>query len=210
MNLIFDIDGTLWDTREDVAKHTAEFLEQEGITGLNLTAEVFTPLFGKTTPEIADMLLSNIPAPARYEIMERCVASEVAFLAEASPNSGYPGIRETLEELAQAHTLCIVSNSQSDYPELTMEKLGITHLIRDSLCHGQTGTRKGETIRILMARNGMEKAVYIGDTQGDYEATREAGIPFVWAAYGMGQPEHYEAKVSCVSQLKELDWNSFY
>ena len=159
-----------------------------------------------------DVLLVRPPrrgATAFFSVME-CEPLELEYLAAYSKNPGYPGLRETLEKLSKEHTLYIVSNSQLGYPEMTMDKLKITHLFRDSLCHGQTGTPKGDTIRTLMARNGMDRAIYIGDTQSDYEATRFAGIPFVWAAYGMGLPESYEAKVSCVSQLTALDWNSFY
>lgn len=205
MNLIFDIDGTLWDTRPEVAEHTNLFFDREGISHPHLEVEDFTPLFGKTTEQIADVLLQTIPAPERYAIMERCVDSELGHLAQCSGNSGYPGLHQTLEALAKVHTLYIVSNCQLGYPELTMEKLGITGLFRDFLCYGQTGTPKGETIRTLMARHGMTRAVYIGDTQSDYEATRFAGIPFVWAAYGMGHPEAFEAKIDTLSQLTELD-----
>ena len=39
-----------------------------------------------------------------------------------------------------------------------------------------------------MERNRITSAAYVGDTQGDLEAARLAGIPFVWAAYGFGNP----------------------
>ena len=55
-----------------------------------------------------------------------------------------------------------------------------------------------------MERNGIEKAVYVGDTQGDCDASRAAGIPFVWASYGFGQPNTYTYKIQSLSQLGEL------
>ena len=38
----------------------------------------------------------------------------------------------------------------------------------------------------MVARNGMKHPLYIGDTQGDYNAASAAGVPFLHAAYGFG------------------------
>ena len=85
-----------------------------------------------------------------------------------------------------------------------MEKLGIAQLIEGHLCFGDTGTSKGITIRRLMERHGIASAVYVGDTQGDYEATLEAGIPFIWAAYGFGTPAGCHAKINSFSELMNV------
>ena len=55
-----------------------------------------------------------------------------------------------------------------------------------------------------MERNRIPSAAYVGDTQGDLEAARLAGIPFVWAAYGFGNPEAWEARLEAFCQLTEL------
>jgi phosphoglycolate phosphatase len=117
---------------------------------------------------------------------------------------GYPGVVETLEELAKRYRLFIVSNSQAGYPQTTMEKLGISHLIEGHLCFGDTGTDKGTTIRILMEKHGIQSAVYIGDTQGDYEASCNAGLPFVWVTYGFGVPEGYSYKADSFPELADV------
>ena len=87
-------------------------------------------------------------------------------------------MKETLEVLKQDYRLFIVSNAQCGYPELMMEKLGIRQHFEGWMCFGDTGLPKGDTIRILMERHGVTDAVYIGDTQGDLEASQKAGIPF--------------------------------
>ena len=98
----------------------------------------------------------------------------------------------------------IVSNCEQGYPQLCIEKLGIGAYIQDHLCFGDTGTSKGKTIRTLMAKNNIESAIYIGDTQGDYEATVEAGLPFIWCTYGFGTPEGCVAKVDAFEELLNL------
>ena len=200
-SLIFDIDGTLWDSRELVAEGYNIQLEREGLSHLAVNAELFRPLFGKVMTEIADIIFATIPSPERYALMERCMDTENRYLQENDCRIGYPGVRETLEKLAENHRLFIVSNSQKGYPELCMEKLGIAPYIRGHLCFGDTGTSKGQTIRALMDKYKIEHCAYIGDTQGDYEATVEAGIPFIWAAYGFGTPDGYARKIDSIDQL---------
>ena len=55
-----------------------------------------------------------------------------------------------------------------------------------------------------MERNGFKDVVYVGDTQGDLEACEVAGIPFVYCAYGFGQPDRYDYKIEKFSDLLEL------
>ena len=100
----------------------------------------------------------------------------------------------------------IVSNCQSGYIELVMEKTGITEYVKDFECFGDTGKNKDENIKLIVERNNLKKPVYVGDTQGDYEACTKAGVPFIWAAYGFGRPDDdkYFAKLEDFPKLEEL------
>ena len=203
-SLIFDIDGTLWDSRALVAEGYNIQLTAEGLGHLCVTPEDLKPLFGKVMTEIADALLSSIPEADRYALMERCMATENRYLEENECRIGYPGVTETIAKLSEKYRLFIVSNSQRGYPELCMEKLGLTPYIQGHLCFGDTGTSKGKTIRTLMEKHNITSCAYIGDTQGDYEATVEAGVPFIWCTYGFGTPAGYAHKVDSFEELLEL------
>ena len=203
-SLIFDIDGTLWDSRSLVAEGYNIQLRAEGLAHLCVNAEMLKPLFGKVLEDIADILFTSIPAPERYDLMRRCMASETRHMHADPCRIGYPGVRETIEALAQNHRVFIVSNSESGYPELCMEKLGLAPFITGHLCYGETGTTKGKTLRTLMARHNIRDCVYIGDTQGDLEACREAEIPFIFAAYGLGQAESWDAKIDSIEDLLRM------
>lgn len=203
-SLIFDIDGTLWDSRALVAEGYNLQLKDEGLEHLFVNAQQLKALFGKVMTEIADVIFAEIPLPERYALMERCMARENRYLQENPCAIGYPGVKETLIRLAESHRLFIVSNSQRGYPELCIRKLGLGSCITACLCFGDTGTSKGKTIRALMQRHNIRSCAYIGDTQGDYEATLEAGIPFIWASYGFGVPEGYGAKIDRISDLLTL------
>lgn len=203
-SLIFDIDGTLWDSRALVAEGYNLQLKSEGLDRLCTDAEALKPLFGKVRDDIADALFACVPAPERYRLIERCMERERIFLQESECRSGFPGVKQTLEKLAEKHRLFIVSNSEKGYPELCMEKLGITHLFEGHLCFGDTLTCKGETIRKLMADHRIGSAVYIGDTMGDLEAAELSGLPFVYCSFGFGQVPRYWKKIDKFDDLLKL------
>lgn len=203
-SLIFDIDGTLWDSREIVAEGYNVQLKEEGLEHLSVNAEILKTVFGKVNTEIANILFASLPEEVRYPLLERCMERENQFLYENECKIGYPKVKETLEELHKKHRLFIVSNSQCGYPELCMDKLGLTHLFSGDLCFGQTLTCKGETIKKLMKDHNITSACYIGDTLGDMEASDLAGIPFVYCTFGFGTVDHYWKKIDSFAELLEL------
>ena len=203
-SLIFDIDGTLWDSRQLVAEGYNIQLEKEGLQHLFVTAEDLRPLFGKVMTAIADVILESIAPPERYALMDRCMKTENDYLFANECKIGYPRVKETLAELSKKYRLFIVSNSQCGYPELCIEKLGLTPYIEGHLCFGDTGTSKGKTIRTLMEKHDIGSCIYIGDTQGDLEACQEAGVPFIFCTYGLGTAESWDAKIDSIDELLEM------
>lgn len=203
-SLIFDIDGTLWDSRALVAEGYNIQLRAEGYDHLCVDAETLKPLFGKVMTDIANAILATIPTPERYALMDRCMETENRYLAAHPCPIGYPGVQETMEALSKTYRLFIVSNSQCGYPELCIRKLGLERFISGHLCFGDTGTEKALTIRRLMENHGIDQAVYIGDTQGDLDAADGAGIPFVYAAYGFGQVARWDKKIGSFPELLNI------
>ena len=201
-SIIFDIDGTLWDSRALIAEGYNIQLRKEGLHHLQTNADVLLQLFGRTMSDIADNLFPEFTPEERYALMDRCIASEDAYL-ESHPcdTIAYPDIKSTMEALAKNHRLFIVSNGQKGYPQLAARKLKVDHLISGYLSYGDTGTEKGETIRILMKDHNITDAVYVGDTQGDYLATVDAGIDFIWADYGFGKPDACVGTIHCFKDL---------
>ena len=91
-----------------------------------------------------------------------------------------------IEELKEKYPLYIVSNCQSGYIEAFLDHYGFGKYFEDIECYGNNLKQKGDNIRLLADRNGLTEAVYVGDIQGDYDASCHAGVGFIHAAYGFG------------------------
>ena len=55
-----------------------------------------------------------------------------------------------------------------------------------------------------MERNELDRAIYVGDIQGDYDATMQAGATFVHAKYGFGTINTEVAEIEKFSELPEV------
>jgi phosphoglycolate phosphatase len=205
-SIILDVDGTIWNTTGVVAEAWNKTIDKFYPQVPHVTAEILKGQFGKTMDVIADNLFGVLSAEDKKILMEKCCIYEQKALLENTKNITYEGVIETLKKLSSIIPIFIVSNCQSGYIELVIEKNKITPLIKDFECFGNTGKSKAENIKLVARRNGLKSPVYVGDTQGDYEACKEAGVPFIWAAYGFGKPEdnNYYAKIESFNQLESL------
>lgn len=201
--IIFDVDGTLWDSTRTVTE-SWNMAIQDG-SDLNLTLEVdsLKCLFGKTMEEIYLALFPDLEESERNRLGNLCFEYENRLLAE-KPGTLYEGVVETLNTLSQKTKLYIVSNCQCGYIEVLLSSCHLEHYFQDTLCYGQTGTSKDLTIRKLMERNHLQDVVYVGDTQGDANACKAAGIPFIFASYGFGDVPDAKNRIQKISELLEL------
>ncbi|MCC8107272.1 MAG: HAD hydrolase-like protein [Clostridiales bacterium] len=116
----------------------------------------------------------------------------------------YPKVTQTIRELAGKLPVFIVSNCQAGYIEMFLEKTGLSDCITDFECFGNNGKSKGENIRLVSERNGLKTPIYVGDTQGDCDASTEAGVAFVYAKYGFGTVDHADAVIGEFAELREI------
>ena len=167
-SIIFDVDGTLWDSTEIVAIGYNRALEAYTDLPIRVDGARLMTLFGKPMDQIFAELLPELSGEQQHFISEKCVILEEEELEKADPAPLlYPGIEEMFQKLSKKLPLFIVSNCQCGYIEQFLRKNHFESYITDHLCFGQTGTSKGQTILRLMKENHLKNPVYVGDTQGD-------------------------------------------
>lgn len=198
--IIFDMDGTLWDSAEGVAKSWMEVLAEEYPELPEITEDDIQAVMGKTMDVIARLLFPTLTEEKQMEVLDKCCVRENDYLAE---HGGvlYPELENTLAKLQKDYNLYIVSNCQSGYIEAFLQHYDFEKYFEDIECYGNNEFSKGENIKLIVERNNLDKAVYVGDIQGDYEATMEAGLPFIHAAYGFGT---ISADVPVIQKFSDL------
>ena len=184
--IIFDLDGTLCDSSESVVKSWNEVIDSYKEINYKMTVEAMRGYMGKTIDEIARLFLYNVSKEKRSEIMKKCCLHEQEYIAKKG-GVLYPKVEETLMNLSSNYKLFIVSNCQDGYIEAFYEYHKLNCYFTDYENPGRTGKLKGENIKMIIERNHLKSSVYIGDTQGDYNATKIADIPFIHAKYGFGE-----------------------
>lgn len=198
--IIFDMDGTLWDSAEGVAKAWSKVVSERYTDQRVITKEEIQSVMGLTMDKLAQALFPELDEEKRMNLLQICCEKENEYLRR---HGGilYDDLEHTLKALTQKYPLYIVSNCQSGYIEAFLEYYGFGDYFEDIECYGNNGLKKGDNIRKVVERNGLKEAVYVGDIQGDYDASREADVKFIHAAYGFGTVEQ---KVPVIHGLAAL------
>jgi len=183
-NFIFDFDGTLSDSQEDIAAAQIWTLRQIGVEGLR-KEQVF-PHIGKPLQETFATLL---PPPLHARIPEA-----VRLYREYYPSRSlltttlFPGVRATLEELARRGMGLAVASTKSGAEIVRVtDHFGITQLF--SQLQGSDGLPYKPDpfiIKKIVADQKWDprETLMVGDTGHDIEAGKRAGVATCGVTYG--------------------------
>ena len=186
------MDGTVWDSSENVAKSWTVKVNEAGYTDKIITRDDIKNVMGKTMDVIADILFSfTAKGEERDALRYACQEYEIEYLRMHGGIlcEGITGTWKALKDMGYHNY--IVSNCQAGYIECFLDHYNISYgkgsdMIEDIECFGNNGFQKAENIKLLAERNNLTDACYVGDIQGDYDATMKAGYKFIHAQYGFG------------------------
>lgn len=202
--VIFDLDGTLWDSSDEVVAAWNEVLNAATDGKLQIDKRFMQSIMGKNMEEIKTRLFADCPITNADEIFDSCLKNEEKYLQKHGAKI-YPCLEDTLSKLAEKYELSIVSNCQCGYIEAFLEYYNnIEKFFSDRECFGNTLKEKDENIKSVIMRNNYKKAFYVGDTLGDYNSAVKAGAVFIHADYGFGEVPQAKYRISALSELPDL------
>jgi phosphoglycolate phosphatase len=183
-NLIFDFDGTITDSRQDIARAQLWVLEQLGVQ--EHTQEDLFPHIGKTLEETFALLLP----PALHHRIPEAAEMYAAYYRPRSLDTTtlFPGVRETLAELRRlGRNLAVASTKRGAGILRATDHFMITRCFAQ--LQGSDGIpHKPHPFIIdkIVADQGWTKAdtLMVGDTDKDMLAAKNAGVSSCAVTYG--------------------------
>lgn len=184
--LVFDLDGTLWDAAAASAEGWNLALGEMGVEQRVDEAGVRS-VSGTPFEQCVRVLLPGLCPPSEATVA--ALDSGERKMIEAGGGTLYPGVAEGLRRLSEAYRLFVVSNCPDWYLDLFLQMTGLRGCFTAWDCHGSSGLPKSEMLRNLLQKQGLQRAVYVGDTHGDRQAAEAAGLEFAFVRYGFGRTE---------------------
>ena len=201
--IIFDVDGTLWDSTDIVKDAWNRAFIDSGYPDPGITADRLKGLFGLPMSDIIKDIFPEGSEDQIAALTPVIYGYEDEYLRR-SGGKLYPGIIDTMRKLAGSVPVFIVSNCQSGYIELFMEKTGCGDIIKDHLCPGDTDLLKADNIKKIITDHRLNHPVYVGDTVMDRDACLAASCPFIFARYGFGRVDDAQYVIDSPAELLDM------
>jgi len=200
-SLIFDMDGTLWDAVDTYTESWNLIFKKLNIDRIMLRDELLQRI-GWDGDKVMQAVLPEFDAEKRLKIYDEVNDLRRRLLPQ---NGGilYDGVLDGLKQLASKYQLFILSNCAKGIIRIFIDWAGIDAHITDEIAYGVNCMPKHHNIKLLINNYKLKNPVYIGDTAGDGEQSRIAGVPFVFVSYGFGDTCDYDLKFNDFKSLAD-------
>ncbi|AIE85723.1 HAD family hydrolase [Fimbriimonas ginsengisoli] len=184
-SIVFDLDGTLWDTTPACAVAWNDVLAKHGIPYRHITADDVQLVTGKPHDLCIRETFSDLSEEQIRLLIDDTAVEDNAAITRLG-GTIYEGVTEGLRRLKERYRLFIVSNCQSGYIETFYAFSNLGELFEDCECFGNTAESKDRNLARVIQRNGLQRPIMVGDAAGDEAAARACRIPFAFVTYGFG------------------------
>ncbi|MFH1784022.1 MAG: HAD-IA family hydrolase [bacterium] len=206
--IIFDLDGTLVDSRQDIANAVNFTLRELGFP--QKTVSEITSYVGNGVKELIERSLGD----ESEGLSEKALFLFEGYYAEHSSDYSelYPGVREMLE-FFKAKRKIIVTNRNYEFAVLTLKLKGIYGYFEKIIggdnvaCMKPSGCPLDESM--LSANASKDRTIMVGDMTVDVQAGKNAGVLTCGVTYGLGKREDLiQAKpdyiIDDISKLRDI------
>ena len=204
--IIFDLDGTLIDSRADLA--TAINLTRRAYGLPPLPVPLVAALVGEGLRKLVERALPEIAVASQADAVERTRIHYGEHLLDETQL--YPGVMPALQQLEQRNwTLAVVTNKPQEFTETILQGLAIRSFFA-VIIGGGTGTKlkpDPEPLWLALERAGAATggSWIVGDHFTDMEAGRRAGLSRCFCRYGFGdlRDETFDLAVNRLTEFTD-------
>lgn len=212
--ILYDLDGTLVDTREDIAHAANHMLRQMGSSQLR-HQEIASYVGRGVHYLIAHCLKSEDPKP-----IEKGIQVYRAYYAEHMLDHSrlFPGVLEILQYF-QDRKQVVLTNKPNPFSYGLLKALGVADYFAEVIAGDSVYPKKPDptAVRAIMKKGGVcaEATVFIGDSLMDIETARNAGIGIAVITHGFSGREELQSAspdllaedfIELLQEMKERDW----
>ena len=188
--VVFDLDGTLIDSRRDLADAANALIVERG--GAPLEVDRIASMVGEGAAKL--VMRAMKAANLTRDDLDAALARFLELYDERllAHTRLYDGTRDMLEALRARATLAVLTNKPQRPTERILDGLGIapffTHVVGGDTAHGRKPDPAG--LRYLMSAVGaaVDGTTMIGDSAIDLRTARAAGVRCCLVRYGFGFP----------------------
>ncbi len=207
--LLFDLDGTLVDSGDDLAAAVNHVLEHDRLPAVR--RQQVLQMLGDGAPVLVERAYSHHRAARPHGALERFRAHYRAHCLDAT--RPYPGVMEMLRRLAPDRAIAVATNKPTAFARQIVEGLGLDSVVDTVVGPESAGSPKPSPGMLLAALEALGhtsgEAVMIGDSPSDVEAGRRADVATIAVLWGYRSRDQLTASgpdcvASTVEELAEL------
>jgi phosphoglycolate phosphatase len=184
--LIFDLDGTLIDSKQDLI-HSVNAMLRESGRG-ELAPETISGYIGHGAPQLVARALGNA---CTEEERQRALQFFLSYYEthKMDTTCAYPGVAETLEQLANV-PMAVLTNKPVRISVRILDAMGLSKYFRAIYGGNSFETKKPDPLgaKTILRELGVEpvEALLVGDSEVDVQTARNAGTLAAAVNYGFG------------------------
>jgi len=204
--IAFDLDGTLVDSRLDLAEAVNR---ARGDVGLGpLAVDAILGMVGEGARRLVSRALGGDP---EAELLERAFAAfhrhyDAVCCDRTAP---FPGVDGLVREVAARFPLAVLTNKPERFARRIVGHLGWAELLPVIVGGDTFASRKPdpEGLRAVAERLGAETGatLLVGDSRVDSETAHAAGAPFVFVEWGYARDEERQELASAARIERPAD-----
>jgi phosphoglycolate phosphatase len=185
--VVFDLDGTLVDSRADLATSVNVLLTRRGATPLPV--DLVTSMVGEGARLLLERAFAAaaLPPPREADLAEFLVVYDTHLVDVTAP---YPGVADLLRDASRVATLALVTNKPEAPSRRLLSHFGLDGFLGEIRGGDSPFGRKPSPAALLdvMRRTGAAPAdtILVGDSRIDLATARAAPVRFCLARYGFG------------------------
>lgn len=186
--IIFDLDGTLIDSRIDIANSVNHTLKRLGLNPLD--EKIITSYVGDGVRKLVERVLM----PSNAHLFDKGLTVFLEYYSEHLLDNTFffPGVIETLRFFSHKK-MAVISNKLENLSIKTLKGLGVDRYFKSILGGDSLEKKKPNpepVLKVLDALNiKKEKAIIVGDSPLDIEAGKSAGILTCGVTYGFKEKD---------------------